>query len=1121
MALSGHTEPMVPKIDYRKMYTWSSVTDLDEIRLLFEGKKVFAFDTETNGLNFLESKIAGFSFSFDGRHGYYVPVRHRMDENAPIEALRFVHDQICDKSKIVLMFNKKFDLNMLQVAEGLGLHVVTNVLDVQSWVWLRDTGVRMPSLKDSAEHFLGVQQPTFAETVGGRTFDFAKVEEAVEYAALDAIVTFQLAAQMKNKFPHFKRIFEIDNLAIEALRVFEYEPVRLNTKPLQAIADNTLGEMNRIEQEMHEIAGNVFNVQSGDQLAEALIQCGVQLQDKTDKGKWKLDKFTLPKIKHPLAQLSLEYNKLSTYYSTFVKKLLDYGDEARFNYKTCSVVTGRLSSGGRKLKKGEKRDYYIGANAQNIPKPHQSYAYIVEDTDEVTGWRFLEYEPEYASDEEREQHQRDLFAEHGALYLVEMGDDRKGQTVRQVFVPDDDDSVFVSIDYSGQELRVISNMSGENVWIDALLNGEDLHASTARAVWGPQADSNHRKKAKGINFALNYGGSAYSLSKSGDMTMEEAEAIIAKYNKAMPKLYRWKVYMKSMAKTKGYVTSGFGRMLMLGKHFKRNATWAQKSMAERDALNYPVQGCLQYDTMVLTDEGYIKIGDLYNLHKTGGCIPKKVWTGTSWEEYVPVNRGPAELCDVYFNNGQVLHCDVRHELLMSKGVRVDFSRVVGAEGEQVCFSLPQQLEFGKPVDPIIVDRTMIHTGSIVVSEDDMLDLWWVIGYHCGNGYMHNNVDNYESYEWQFSFGLKDRHYFDRIAAFMKRVGVLTDGDWKQAKNGTYTFVWYASNFFKRLCEVLDTDLTLTGGTRRIPGRLWTEILKHRISFVQGVFAADGMGPLNKSYDSVGGYQSLHLANAPFLLDMQKLLRTVGIRATVYQTTSNSWRLNTYYTPDYQKVFYLQVKPSREVDYKGYVVPEVRRRIVDTLQFRYGMSGVYSAISSKDYMIYRKLMQGRNVSVARSCRLAYDHGIDISDLVYDVYRVVSVKPLGVVEDTFTLAVKSDKHRYDSEGVISKNTGADIIRIVLGRLLLFREKYPRVKQFFRFLSTVHDEVNYSVKKVWLKTFMKAVPPMMDMKLKNWPVPITTSLEIGPNWAKMIPYTWDKETETFTPSGEKVEF
>lgn len=578
-----HFEPKARLVDYRSVFKFEAVYTLEELKALFVGQTEFAFDTETTGLDYNVAKIAGFSISFDGITGYYIPIAHKRDRNAPRECLDFIVERICDDNMIILMYNKKFDLNMLEVAEGYNLGLRFNVKCVQALIWLRDTDFSMPSLKWASEHFMGIVQPRYDSVAGESTFDYALVSDVLEYACLDAICTKRLAVQTIQKYPNIQVIYDIDDKSIEAIRKMEHGKIRLDMEWLRKEETRIHFEIKEKERKIYDVTGYEFNINSTVQTADALIRCGVVLTDKTPGGKWAVNMDVLYKVEHPVAKMLIEHSSMTTYLSTFIKNLIGESDEngwIRFNYKTCNVITGRFSSGG-----DAKNPYYAALNAQNIPKPVQIEVAMVRNDSEVTGWRMLPL----ADVAELEGHKvLGTKGEYKEFYVVETG--RNAGGVRCAFLPDDDDSVWVSIDYAGQELRIAANFSGEPTFVDAFLNNEDPHMTTARKIWGEAADKNKRRDAKSANFGLQYGGTGYTLATNLGITEREGNDFYAAYCKAMPVLVQWQNYMKRTAKRDGVVYSAFGRPFRLKRFFEEGVAWKMKSYGERCALNYPIQG---------------------------------------------------------------------------------------------------------------------------------------------------------------------------------------------------------------------------------------------------------------------------------------------------------------------------------------------------------------------------------------------------------------------------------------------------------------------------------------------------------------------------------------------------
>lgn len=315
------------------------IKDIQELPVLFEGKTLFAFDTETTGLDYTRDRIVGYSFSFDGKVGYYVPLRHMVDPEQnldPKEALTFIVEKI--KTSRVLMFNKKFDLNMLQIAEGFDLHYSYNVLDVQAYVWLKDTDEGFPSLKKSAKEILKVDTVEFSDVVQIGDFSSLSPKEAVHYASQDAVLTYQLFVWCIAELHEDQKIFKLDSDAAECFRMMEMNEIPIDRKWVEEEANRCLTQIGQLTQEIYQLVGYNFKIASNRDKAAALQQVGIVLTDKTAGGNFAVRLEILEKIDHPLAKKMVQLSRLEKYYGSYIKKLQYMGDApARFNYFLCKV----------------------------------------------------------------------------------------------------------------------------------------------------------------------------------------------------------------------------------------------------------------------------------------------------------------------------------------------------------------------------------------------------------------------------------------------------------------------------------------------------------------------------------------------------------------------------------------------------------------------------------------------------------------------------------------------------------------------------------------------------------------------------------------------------------------
>lgn len=215
--------------------------------------------------------------------------------------------------------------------------------------------------------------------------------------------------------------------------------------------------------------------------------------------------------------------------------------------------------------------------------------------------------------------------------------------------------VWLNADYSSEEIALMANFSGEPNLINPLLEGNDIHNYIAKQMFGFE-DPSHRTKVKTLNFAVNYGGSASTISNKLGCTREEGQQLLDHYNSTLSQLTRWKLDMYKEARRKGMVFTYFGRPRVLFSYYNSSnkSDWA---LADRSAVNSPIQGCLPSFTRVLTRHGYVPIVNL---------LPgEDVWNGLCWTPAEVIPKGPAHLVKVVTADGNVLWCDDRHKLKCS------------------------------------------------------------------------------------------------------------------------------------------------------------------------------------------------------------------------------------------------------------------------------------------------------------------------------------------------------------------------------------------------------------------------------------------------------------------------
>ncbi|AMN10117.1 DNA polymerase I [Alteromonas macleodii] len=519
-------------------------TVLDEERFnawvaKLEKAELIAFDTETTSLNYMDAELVGVSFCIEEGEAAYVPVAHDYPD-APAQLSReFVLDALKPilESDTVIKVGQhiKYDKNVLAnydiTLNGIGFDTM-----LESYV-LNSTAQRhdMDSL---ALAYLGHKTIHFEEIAGKGakqlTFNQISLEEAGPYAAEDADITLRLHNAIWTKL---KEIPELKNLLIDVevplacvLSRMEQEGVLIDSQRLLQQSQDLATRIAELESEVHEEAGEPFNLGSTKQLQHVLFEkMSLPIIKKTPKGAPSTSEDVLQELalEYPLPKKIMEYRgltKLKNTYTDKLPKMINHRTgRVHTSYHQAVTATGRLSS--------------TDPNLQNIPIRNE-----------------------------------------------------EGRRVRQAFVPREGNK-FVAADYSQIELRIMAHLSGDKGLLDAFAHGKDIHKATASEVFGVPLDevtTEQRRSAKAINFGLIYGMSAFGLSKQLNIPRNEAQKYMDLYFERYPGVLEYMDSTRESAKEKGYVETVFGRRLYLPDIKASNG--ARRKGAERAAINAPMQG---------------------------------------------------------------------------------------------------------------------------------------------------------------------------------------------------------------------------------------------------------------------------------------------------------------------------------------------------------------------------------------------------------------------------------------------------------------------------------------------------------------------------------------------------
>ena len=521
---------------------YSVITDQQELDQWLERLKsadLFAFDTETTSLRYIDAEIVGVSFAINPGEAAYVPLGHDY-MGAPEQLDR---DQVLDQFKPLLEDpqlakvgqNLKYDKNVL-ANHGITLEGIAEDTMLESYV-LNSVATRhdMDSL---AMHYLGEKTISF-ESIAGKgakqlTFNQIELEKAAPYAAEDADITLRLHQTLRPQLKATGKLAsvyeEIDLPLVPVLSRMEQRGTLISASTLRQHSQELAERMAELEKEAHDVAGETFNLGSTKQLQAIFYdKMGLPVIKKTPKGAPSTAEPVLQELahEHELPRLILEHRSLSKLKSTYTDTLPELihhrTGRVHTSYHQAVTATGRLSSSE--------------PNLQNIPIRSE-----------------------------------------------------QGRRIRQAFIAPEGYKL-VAADYSQIELRIMAHLSGDKGLLKAFEKGEDIHKATASEVFGvslEEVSSDQRRSAKAINFGLIYGMSAFGLSRQLDVERKVAQQYIDRYFERYPGVLKYMDNIRKQAHDDGFVETLFGRRLYLPEINARNKQLQQA--AERTAINAPMQG---------------------------------------------------------------------------------------------------------------------------------------------------------------------------------------------------------------------------------------------------------------------------------------------------------------------------------------------------------------------------------------------------------------------------------------------------------------------------------------------------------------------------------------------------
>ncbi len=532
--------------------SYECITSLDALDTWIEEARAahaVCVDTETSSLDAMQADLVGIALATAPGKACYIPIGHRKADGdgdlfggnelvagqlAESEVVKRLKPLLEDESVLKIAQNMKFDWLVFAQA---GIEIAPSD-DTMLMSYVLDAGSNGHGMDELARKYLGHEPIPFSEVAGkGKNFiGFARVplDTATAYSAEDADVTLRLWEILKPRLAaeRMTTVYEtLERPMVDVLARMEQRGIAIDRQILSRLSGDFAQGMARLEAEIHEMAGENFNVGSPKQLGDILFgKMGLPGGKKTATGAWSTAASVLDDLAaegNDFAARVLEWRQLQKLKSTYTDALPDYLNPAtkriHTSYSLAATTTGRLSSSE--------------PNLQNIPVRNEA-----------------------------------------------------GRKIRTAFVPEKG-NILISADYSQIELRILAHIADIQQLKQAFEDGLDIHAMTASEMFNvPMAEMTPeiRRRAKAINFGIIYGISAFGLANQLGIERSEAGAYIKQYFERFPGIKDYMDATKSFVRDNGYVETIFGRKC----HYPRikASNPSERAFNERAAINAPIQG---------------------------------------------------------------------------------------------------------------------------------------------------------------------------------------------------------------------------------------------------------------------------------------------------------------------------------------------------------------------------------------------------------------------------------------------------------------------------------------------------------------------------------------------------
>ncbi|MGR3678743.1 MAG: DNA polymerase I [Paracoccaceae bacterium] len=505
-----------------------------------------AVDTETTGLNEMIVDLVGISLCVEAGSACYIPLTHKkgasddlfgsddladgqMDLN---EALSLVKPMLEDPAILKIGQNMKYDAKIF-ARQGIDVAPIDDTMLMSYALHGGEHGHGMDTLSERyLDHTPIPIKPLLGSGKSSITFDRVPIDEATAYAAEDADITLRLWQTFKPQL-HTRKVTTVyetlERPLVPVLAKMEMGGIKVDRDTLSRMSNSFAQKMAGLEAEIHELAGETFNVGSPKQLGEILFdKMGIEGGKKGKTGAYATGADILEDLatEHDLPGRVLDWRQLSKLKSTYTDALQDHINpetgRVHTSYSIAGASTGRLAS--------------TDPNLQNIPVRTE-----------------------------------------------------EGRRIREAFIAEEG-NVLLSLDYSQIELRILAHVAGIDALKQAFADGVDIHAMTAAEMFDVSLDEmtpDIRRQAKAINFGVIYGISGFGLARNLRIPRSEAQGFIDRYFERFPGIRRYMDATVDFAKTNGYVQTLFGRRIHTSEI---NAKGPKAGFAKRAAINAPIQG---------------------------------------------------------------------------------------------------------------------------------------------------------------------------------------------------------------------------------------------------------------------------------------------------------------------------------------------------------------------------------------------------------------------------------------------------------------------------------------------------------------------------------------------------